>query len=132
MNRLTAIDESYRLVSQGYYAAAVDVVEYPLPPMITVPVDHLPTDRPGGVGVRAPSLTTSVDRLSQCRPGPGGAAVTSAPPARSILPGGRGPVDGKLVICRSGRLDFAALQQRLHPSASRASQLSLSWPAVLW
>jgi ATP-dependent DNA ligase len=38
-------------------------------------------------------------------------------------------LDGELVVCREGRLDFAALQLRLHPAASRARALSRSMPA---
>ena len=37
-------------------------------------------------------------------------------------------LDGELVLWRDGRLDFAALQQRLHPAASRADALARSMP----
>jgi ATP-dependent DNA ligase len=38
-------------------------------------------------------------------------------------------VDGELVVWREGRLDFAALQQRIHPADARARQLSMARPA---
>jgi hypothetical protein len=36
-----------------------------------------------------------------------------------------------LVIWNDGRLDFAALQRRLHPSTGRVRQLSLVLPASI-
>lgn len=43
-------------------------------------------------------------------------------------------VDGEVVVARGGALDFEALQQRLHPAASRAKRLAQETPAsiVLW
>ena len=38
-------------------------------------------------------------------------------------------LDGELVLWHQGRLDFAALQQRIHPAASRAEALARSLPA---
>ena len=38
-------------------------------------------------------------------------------------------LDGELVVWREGRLDFTALQLRLHPAASRADVLSRSMSA---
>ena len=38
-------------------------------------------------------------------------------------------VDGEIVIARSDRLDFDALQQRLHPAASRVAKLAVETPA---
>jgi ATP-dependent DNA ligase len=38
-------------------------------------------------------------------------------------------VDGELVVWHEGRLDFAALQQRIHPADARARQLSIARPA---
>ena len=38
-------------------------------------------------------------------------------------------VDGELVVWHEGRLDFAALQQRIHPADARARQLSIVRPA---
>lgn len=40
-------------------------------------------------------------------------------------------LDGELLIERQGRGDFAALQSRLHPAASRIQRLSLEIPAKL-
>src|SRR4051794_3663353 len=43
-----------------------------------------------------------------------------------------GPVlDGELVIRRGGRLDFTALQRRIHPSAIHAARRSEVAPATL-
>jgi ATP-dependent DNA ligase len=41
-------------------------------------------------------------------------------------------LDGELVLWRKGRLDFAALQQRLHPAESRTRTrtLSIDMPAA--
>lgn len=38
-------------------------------------------------------------------------------------------LDGELVLWRNGRLDFAGLQQRLHPAESRVRALSIATPA---
>ncbi|NMH78644.1 hypothetical protein HF577_16345 [Pseudonocardia xinjiangensis] len=38
-------------------------------------------------------------------------------------------LDGELVLWHEGRMDFAALQGRLHPADSRARELSLAMPA---
>src|SRR5437764_6210626 len=43
-------------------------------------------------------------------------------PARCVL-------DGEIVIAKDGRLDFDALQLRLHPAASRVKLLSQQTPA---
>jgi ATP-dependent DNA ligase len=40
-------------------------------------------------------------------------------------------VDGELVVYRDGRLDFAALQRRIHPAAMRAARGSALLPATL-
>ncbi|WP_372447465.1 ATP-dependent DNA ligase [Pseudonocardia parietis] len=39
-------------------------------------------------------------------------------------------LDGELVLWREGRLDFPALQQRVHPADARARQLSLASAAA--
>jgi ATP-dependent DNA ligase len=44
------------------------------------------------------------------------------------LPGGC-VVDGEIVVATAGGLDFDALQQRLHPAASRVAKLALATPA---
>ncbi len=45
-------------------------------------------------------------------------------PARCVL-------DGEIVIARDGALDFAALQLRLHPAASRVNRLAAEMPASI-
>ena len=51
------------------------------------------------------------------------APLLAALPARAVL-------DGELVIARDGRLDFEALQLRLHPAASRVERLAGEIPAA--
>jgi ATP-dependent DNA ligase len=48
-------------------------------------------------------------------------------PLRASLPE-RCVLDGELVVVRSGRLDFEALQQRIHPAASRVNRLAGETP----
>src|SRR5688572_6246338 len=52
------------------------------------------------------------------------AALAAALPRRIVL-------DGELVIAQHGRLDFDALQHRLHPAASRVALLSRETPASI-
>src|ERR1043165_2500193 len=40
-------------------------------------------------------------------------------------------LDGEIVIARAGRLDFEALQLRLHPAASRVKLLAAQTPAAI-
>jgi ATP-dependent DNA ligase len=49
-------------------------------------------------------------------------------PLRRSLPA-RCVLDGELVVARHGRLDFDALQQRIHPAASRVNRLAAETPA---
>ncbi len=49
-------------------------------------------------------------------------------PLRAQLPA-RCAADGELVIAREGRLDFDALQLRIHPAASRVKMLAAQMPA---
>src|ERR1043166_5462005 len=49
-------------------------------------------------------------------------------PLRSQLPE-RCVLDGEIVVARDGALDFDALQQRIHPAASRVKLLSQQTPA---
>lgn len=49
-------------------------------------------------------------------------------PLRALLPP-RIVLDGELVVPRGGRLDFDALSERIHPAASRVSQLAERTPA---
>jgi ATP-dependent DNA ligase len=51
-------------------------------------------------------------------------------PLRSALPK-RCVLDGEIVIARGGRLDFEALQLRVHPAASRVLLLSQQTPASI-
>jgi ATP-dependent DNA ligase len=51
-------------------------------------------------------------------------AVRTALPERCV-------VDGEIIISRNGRLDFEALQLRLHPAASRVQKLAAETPAEL-
>jgi ATP-dependent DNA ligase len=46
----------------------------------------------------------------------------------ALLPDGA-VVDGEIVVVGAGGLDFDALQQRLHPAASRVAKLSVATPA---
>src|SRR5918912_2350505 len=50
------------------------------------------------------------------------AAVREALPERCV-------VDGEIVVPRGDRLDFEALLQRIHPSASRIAKLAAETPA---
>jgi ATP-dependent DNA ligase len=50
-------------------------------------------------------------------------ALRANTPARCVL-------DGEIVIARGGRLDFDALQMRLHPAASRVRLLARTTPAA--
>jgi ATP-dependent DNA ligase len=52
------------------------------------------------------------------------AALLAQLPPRCVL-------DGELVIARSGALDFDALQQRLHPAASRVAKLAAETPTSI-
>jgi ATP-dependent DNA ligase len=49
-------------------------------------------------------------------------AVKEALPARCVI-------DGEIIIARDGRLDFEALQLRLHPAESRVRKLAAETPA---
>lgn len=55
------------------------------------------------------------------------APILAQLPERSVL-------DGELVIARDGKLDFEALQMRIHPAASRINMLAEEIPAslVVW
>ena len=48
-------------------------------------------------------------------------------PLRASLPE-RCVLDGEIVVARHGRLDFEALQQRIHPAASRVNKLAQETP----
>ena len=119
-------------------ASAVHVVVPPMPiePMLAKLVDALPPAdgflfEPKWDGFRAIVF----------RPGPGAIAIQSRdlrPLDRyfpeldealaALLPDGA-IVDGEIVVLGAAGLDFDALQQRLHPAASRVAKLSLATPA---
>ena len=104
--------------------------------MLAKAVDALPAE--GGYPVRA-----QVGRLSRHRLSPraGAVAIQSRdlrpldryfPELRAalleLLPDGA-IVDGEIVVVGADGLDFDALQQRLHPAASRVAKLALATPA---
>ena len=111
-------------------------VEYPLRPMIAVTADQLPLDRPGGWAfepkldgfrcVAFRSLGRVALQSRQQRPlgryFPEIVAAVHKLAADAVL-------DGELVVWNDGRLDFAALQRRLHPSDRRTRQLAVALPA---
>jgi ATP-dependent DNA ligase len=51
-------------------------------------------------------------------------AIRAETPPRCVL-------DGEIVLARGGRLDFEALQQRIHPADSRVRKLAAETPAAL-
>jgi ATP-dependent DNA ligase len=51
-------------------------------------------------------------------------------PLRAQLPA-RCALDGEIVVSNDGRLDFEALQLRIHPASSRVKLLSLETPASI-
>ncbi len=53
-----------------------------------------------------------------------------APVLRKALPR-QCVLDGEIVVAREGRLDFDALQMRLHPAASRVAKLSVELPTAM-
>ena len=50
-------------------------------------------------------------------------------PLGELLPS-RSALDGEIVIARDGKLDFDAMQMRLHPAESRVRKLSAEIPAI--
>ena len=111
-------------------------IEFPMRPMIAVTADQLPLNRPGGWafepkfdGFRCVAFRSRGRVALQSRQQrPLGryfpeiiAAVTELA-ADAVL-------DGELVVWNDRHLDFAALQQRIHPSASRAGRLAVALPA---
>ena len=51
-------------------------------------------------------------------------------PALESLPAGT-VVDGEIVVVQAGKLDFDALQNRLHPAESRVRRLSRETPGII-
>jgi ATP-dependent DNA ligase len=111
-------------------------VEYPARPMIAVAAGQVPTSPLGGWAVEA--KFDGFRCLAHC------GAQRVVLQSRQLRPLGRYfpeivaalsqldvdvVLDGELVLWHHGRLDFAALQHRLHPAQSRARHLSLVTPA---
>jgi len=117
-------------------APAGDALPAPIEPMLAKAVDSLPTDggylyEPKWDGFRAIVF----------RPHAGAVAIQSRdlrPLDRyfpelhdallRLLPDGA-IVDGEIVVAGVDGLDFDALQQRLHPAASRVAKLAVATPA---
>lgn len=112
----------------------------PVLPMLAKRSDHLPDGdgwifEPKWDGFRAIVFRDGDDVLVQSREGKplDRYFPELAPRLRQALPESC-VVDGELVVARGGGLDFDALQQRLHPAASRAARLAQETPAemVVW
>jgi ATP-dependent DNA ligase len=111
-------------------------VEYPVRPMIAVPALRLPMSHPGGWAVE-PKMDgfrciahRGMNRVAlqsrQQRPlGRYFPEIVSAISELDV----EVVLDGELVLWHEGRMDFIALQGRLHPADSRARELSLAMPA---
>ena len=117
-------------------ATPSDALPAPIEPMLAKAVDSLPTEgdylyEPKWDGFRAIVF----------RPRAGVVAIQSRdlrpldryfPELRTallaLLPDGV-VVDGEIVVVGAGGLDFDALQQRLHPAASRVAKLAVATPA---
>ena len=111
-------------------------IEFPLRPMIAVTADQLPLNRPGGWafepkfdGFRCVAFR-SRDRvaLQSRQQRPLGRYFPEIVDAVGEL-ATDAVLDGELVVWNDRHLDFAALQQRIHPSASRAGRLAVALPA---
>jgi ATP-dependent DNA ligase len=113
-------------------------VEYPIRPMAAVPADALPDDQPG-----IWALETKLDGWRCLAMHDRGRVVLQSRQQRPLsryFPevvaavrelGVDAVFDGELVAWTDGHLDFAALQQRIHPSAARARRMVLALPACL-
>jgi ATP-dependent DNA ligase len=118
-------------------ATTVDAaVATPIEPMLAKAVGSLP---PEGAYLFEPKWDGF--RAIVFRPGPGEVSIQSRdlrpldryfPELRSallqLLPDGS-IVDGEIVVVSLNGLDFDALQQRLHPAASRVAKLAVATPA---
>lgn len=102
----------------------------PLPPQLAVSARELPDGEgwafePKWDGFRAIAFVDGEDVFLQSRNG--------RPLGRYFpeleFPAGRYVLDGELVIRREGGEDFEALQERIHPAASRVAMLAERTPA---
>jgi ATP-dependent DNA ligase len=111
-------------------------VEYPIRPMAAVPADALPDDQPG-----IWALETKLDGWRCLAMYDRGRVVLQSRQQRPLsryFPevvaavrelGVDAVFDGELVAWTDGHLDFAALQQRLHPGVAWARRLAVTRPA---
>jgi ATP-dependent DNA ligase len=111
-------------------------IEYPVPPMIAVSAPRLPMSHLGGWAVE-PKMDgfrclahRGRDRVAlqsrQQRPlGRYFPEIVSAVSELDVDV----VLDGELILWHEGRMDFTALQRRLHPADSRTRELSLAMPA---
>jgi ATP-dependent DNA ligase len=128
-----------RLLARVRIDARLGEVQLPLSPpvlpMLAKHVDALPEGEgwifePKWAGFRTLVFRDGNELLLQSRDGKPlnryfpelVSALVSGLPKRSIL-------DGEVVIVSNGALDFEALQQRIHPAASRVALLSERTPA---
>lgn len=109
----------------------------PIPPMLAKRVDAIPAAgaflfEPKWDGFRTLIFRDGASLLIQSRDGKAlnryfpdlEAPLLEQLPQRCIL-------DGEIVIARDGRLDFDALQLRIHPAASRVRMLAEQTPAAI-
>lgn len=105
----------------------------PLLPMEARVRDELPTGawayEPKWDGFRALAWSAPV-RLDSRNDKPLLRYFPELAPSLEALPAGT-VVDGEVVVVTGDRLDFDALQNRLHPAASRVKRLALETPAQL-
>jgi ATP-dependent DNA ligase len=117
-------------------SAASEALPAPIEPMLAKAVDSLPSE---GAYLYEPKWDGF--RAIVFRPHAGAVAIQSRdlrpldryfPELRAallgLLPDGA-IVDGEIVVAGADGLDFDALQQRLHPAASRVAKLALATPA---
>jgi ATP-dependent DNA ligase len=115
----------------GGEAPIVGGVSFPLRPMVAVTAP-LPTGAAGtwafepkfdGFRCKAFAATASLSSPASS----GSSRGTSPEVVATVEQLDREVVlDGELVVWCGGRLDFAALQQRLHPATARCRQLSIT------
>jgi len=104
-----------------------------LPPQLARPARALPEDEgwwfePKWDGFRAVVFVDGPDVVLQSR---NGRPLGRYFPELSF-PAGRYVLDGEIVVPAGGAQDFDALQQRIHPAASRIRLLAEQTPAVLY